>query len=182
MDSNLKHYYLLTATSGTGKTSLINSLRSNKFCCSEENVRKVLKEQLNSDGPGLPSKYCKLFVQMMVDYSVDQYNKFLSSVKSVFFDRGLPDTVAYGIRFEIDTEEFNQAAQKYRYNKTAFICAPWKDIFINDSERKGTFEMYKKFHQVLVTQYEKLDYELIEVPFMSIEDRKIFILDFIKNQ
>jgi predicted ATPase len=56
------NYFILVGTAGTGKTSVLNHLRSAGFFCVSEMAREVLNEQLATDGPALPSKNPTLFL------------------------------------------------------------------------------------------------------------------------
>ncbi len=140
-----------------------------------EPARIVLARQLAIDGPALPSKSPLLFVREMLAKASDSYKKAPSKVP-VFFDRGIPDLIAYAIRFEVDSSEFERAAKLFSYNPTVFLFPPWKEIFVNDNERKISFENSLIFHQTLVERYQKLNYDLVEVPFSSIAERAQFIV------
>lgn len=171
------NFFILTGTSGTGKSSVLESLHRLGYLCNGETTREVLSKQLSVDGPGLPAKNPLLFVQMMLALSIEQFDASTNTDGPVFFDRGIPDLIAYAQRFGVDPSEFELAARTYRYNKTAFIFPPWKDIFVNDSERRGTFEMYAAFHDRLIETYQVLRFDLVEVPMGSVDERTKFILE-----
>ncbi len=171
------NYFVITGAPGTGKTSLLKNLRASGYQGNDEPARKILSEQLAVDGPGLPSKNPQLFIQMMQKESINLFLQSDSFTGPVFFDRGLPDLVAYALRFGVDTSEFENTAKSYAYNPTVFILSPWKDIFINDSERKLSFEMSLAFHQLITKAYKDLKYQLVEVPMASIQERAQFIRD-----
>jgi predicted ATPase len=56
------NFFVLAGTSGTGKTSVLDDLRSRSYKCADEAARSVLSEQLEIDGPALPIKNPMLFV------------------------------------------------------------------------------------------------------------------------
>lgn len=97
------------------------------------------------------------------------------------FDRGIPDLIAYAVRFGVDPSEFELAGSAYRYNSKVFILPPWRDIFVNDDLRKLSFEEALKFHDALGNAYRKLDYELVTVPTVSIQARMDFIMASVKH-
>jgi predicted ATPase len=171
------NFFVLVGTSGTGKTSVLQQLRSLGYSCCEEAARAVLSEQLAADGPALPSKNPLLFIQQMMDRSVKSFEELIQSDENCFFDRGMPDLVHYAVRFNVDSSAFKTASQKYLYNKKAFLFRPWKEIFVNDNERRMTFEKSVEFHEILVQAYSDCGYELIEVPQASVEARTLFILE-----
>lgn len=170
--------FVITGTSGTGKTTLIEYLRKHDHTVCDEPTRLILREQLAMDGPGLPSKDPELFLKLMLDYCVRSIETVRATQPvTVFFDRGIPDIVAYATRFGVDPGPFETAAKQHRYNTCVFVLPPWKDIFAPDDLRRKTFDEYVAFHQLIVAAYEALGYQLIRVPFASVEDRASFVLN-----
>lgn len=176
------NYFILAGTSGTGKTTVLNQLRNDGFNCIDEAARSVLQAQLAIQGPGLPSNNPLLFIQMMRDLSIQGYDKSTLDTGPTFFDRGMPDLVHYASRFNVDPAEFEAASKNYLYNQNVFVFAPWKEIFVNDNERRMTFEQTLEFHEVLMKIYRNFGYNLIQVPFDTVEKRKQFILDCISQK
>ncbi|NRA69123.1 MAG: AAA family ATPase [Pseudobacteriovorax sp.] len=172
---------IITGTPGTGKTSLITELSKRGFSTVAEPTRKVLKEQLEKNGPALPSKDPYLFVKTMLDFSLQEYQRYADSLDMIFFDRGIPDLIAYAQRFGVDTEVFVRAATSYRYQNKVFILDPWEAIFVNDDERRLSFDMALAFHDQIVSSYKLVNYELISVPKNSVEERADFVLSKTKK-
>ncbi|MCX6118786.1 MAG: AAA family ATPase [Proteobacteria bacterium] len=85
--------------------------------------------------------------------------------------------MAYAIRFCVESREFENAAKMYRYNSAVFVLPPWREIFVNDSERRLSYEMSLAFYRLIVDAYKDSKYNLVEVPMGSIEDRAKFVLD-----
>lgn len=170
--------FVITGTSGTGKATLIEHLRKQGYSVFDEPTRLILSEQLAADGPGLPSKDPELLLGLMLGYCVPCIERApVTQPVTAFFDRGIPDLVAYAMRFGVDPEPFEVAAKQHRYNTRVFVLPPWKDIFVPDDLRRKTFDEYLAFHQLIVAAYEELGYRLIRVPFASIEDRAGFVLN-----
>jgi predicted ATPase len=95
----------------------------------------------------------------------------------VFFDRGLPDVIAYLDYIGCDyPEEYIDSCKKYKYDKV-FILMPWKDIYVQDNERYETFEQATEIHKYLTKWYTRFNYELIKVPQSTVENRVDFILN-----
>ena len=177
MNMKLKKF-VITGTSGTGKTTLIEHLRAQGHTVFDEPTRLILREQLAADGPGLPSKDPALFLKLMLEYCMRciEGNQLVGS-ESAFFDRGIPDIVAYAARFSVNPEPFAAAARRHRYETRVFVLPPWQGIFVPDDLRRKTFEEYAAFHELIVAAYEDSGYHPIQVPFMSVEDRVRFILN-----
>ena len=56
-----------------------------------------------------------------------------------------------------------------------FILRPWKEIYVNDSERYETFEECLIINKFMQTTYEKFNFNLIEIPKLSVPERVRFI-------
>jgi predicted ATPase len=175
------NYFVLAGTSGTGKTTVLNHLNSFGYPCSEEAARLVLSKELAEDGPALPSKNPYLFIQSMMDASVKNFTELEMTAGPCFFDRGIPDLIHYATRFSVDPTLFEDASRKYRYNQKVFLFTPWQEIFINDNERRMTFEKSVEFHDLLVKVYQHCDYSVIEVPHLAFEARAQFILQSVNH-
>lgn len=176
----MNHYFILTGAPGTGKTTVLKHLRNLGYQGADEVAREVLSHQLSVDGPALPAKSPKLFIQKMLGSAISKYESGKVSGGPVFFDRGIPDLIAYAVRFDVNPEEFIKAAEKYKYNSSVFIFNPWKEIFVNDNERRLTFEMTVQFHESIVQSYKSLGYKMIVVPNKPVESIAEFILNNIR--
>ena len=113
--------------------------------------------------------------------AIEQFDASLDATEPEFFDRGIPDLIAYASRFNVDDSAVREAGLRYRYNPTCFLLPPWKPIFHNDSFRGGTFEFYEAFHLSLMEGYRDLGYRFEPLPQVSISSRADHILDHIKQ-
>ena len=169
--------FVITGTSGSGKTRLIEHLSERGFTVHREATRLVLEQQSAIDGPGLPAKDPELFLNLMLGYCVRCLDEAkLVPLRVTFFDRGIPDVIAYAVRFGVKPERFLRAARKHTFNRNVFVLPPWKNIFVPDEFRGKTFEEYKKFHQIILDAYEYSGCRLIEVPMVSVSDRAEYVI------
>jgi predicted ATPase len=173
---NKSNYFILTGMSGTGKTTLLQSLNRRGSRCYEEPIRALLTHQLETDGPALPSKDTTLFVKEMLKRSIHDYEEAESSDGNVYFDRGIPDVIAYAIRFGVDSAPIEIATKKYGYNKSVFLLPPWEEIFINDTIRGKSYHEYLEFHEIIRNTYISFGYSIVDVPKIDIEARTDFVI------
>jgi predicted ATPase len=169
---------VITGGPGTGKSSIINHLKNLGFTCYEEIARDITLEARQNGIDQLFLTKPLQFSQKLLDGRAKQFHKAHSEGHSaVFLDRGIPDIVAY-MEYSGDfyPHHFIEACQTHRYDKV-FILAPWRDIFVSDSERYENFEEASAIHDQLVKTYTRFGYDLIDVPFESIEKRTNFLLD-----
>ena len=126
---------LITGGPGTGKTSLFKSLISDGFVGFEEKSREVITTYKKKGIDQLFLTNPLLFSDLLLESRV---NQFVDSDKiketNVFFDRGIPDVIAYlDFKKMKYGQQYSNACKNYRYD-TVFILRPWKDIFVNDKD------------------------------------------------
>ena len=167
--------FVITGSSGTGKTRLLDALRMRGHTCFDEPVRRTLREQIDEDGPALPAKDPRLFVAELLRQFVRDLETARSDGTQAFFDRGVPDVVAYAIRFGVETAALEDAVRRHRYHERVFVLPPWREIFVNDDLRGATYEDYLEFHVLIARTYERLGYTLVEVPKGPVEMRADFL-------
>lgn len=176
------HFIVLTGGPGVGKTTVLKELQKQGFKTVPEEARRIIKEQLDSNGDGLPWKNKAYYAKLMLIASSARFvNETYDSSPLqpyVFFDRGIPDTLAY-IEMEdlILEEKLLEEAKLHRYYNKVFILPPWKEIYENDSERKQTWEEAEATFKIMKKTYEHLGYEVIEIPKTTVKQRCQFILE-----
>ncbi len=181
---------VITGAPGTGKTSIINKLEEDRFFCYHEIIRDFTFEaKQNSDADTFKSNPLTFvkdpfeFNTKILNGRIDQY---LASHKNennlVFFDRAIPDVLAYMDFFKQEyTAPFTKACEEHVYTKI-FILPPWEEIYISDNERLESFEEAKQIHYHLEDTYRRYNYDIEMVPFGKVEDRVAFVLNSIKNE
>ena len=177
------NFYVLTGGPGSGKTTLIEQFRGMGYNCVSEAGRKIIKEQLALGGSALPWLDATSYSELMLQSSIQDYTRLSNEIDLFFFDRGIPDILGYVELINLSNKDvFVEAAESFRYNSTIFILPPWEDIYSTDAERKQNFELAVQTYDAMKDVYNRLGYELVEVPCLSVEARTRFILDKIKNQ
>lgn len=169
---------LLIGGPGTGKTSVLNTLIERNFFCFPEISREVT---LKAQEQGIDQLFLTkplLFSELLLKGREQQ---FLDAVKSqeklVFFDRGIPDVHAYMDYFKTEYPSiYIEKSKEYKYDKV-FHFSPWKDIHEIDNERYETFEETTAIDVFLMKSYTDLGYNIINVPFGTLEERTNFVLN-----
>jgi predicted ATPase len=172
---------VITGGPGTGKSTVIKELANRNFSCMFEISREVT---LNARKKGVEQLFLTkplLFSELLLEGRVNQYMEAEQKNSDiVFFDRGIPDIHAYMDYIGIDyPDTYFTKSKLYRYNYI-FLMTPWKEIYISDNERYENFEQSLAIHNHLERTYNKLGYNIIEVPFGTINTRVDFILKAIK--
>src|SRR5690606_26813955 len=94
----------------------------------------------------------------------------------VFFDRGIPDVLAYMDFFgQAYGSEFRRACEGNRYDRV-FLLHPWEEIYISDNERLESFDEAVQIHDYLLSAYRNFGYKPISVPEGPVADRAAHII------
>lgn len=160
--------FVISGGPSTGKTEVINEL-GKKFKVFHEAARGILKNK----------RYNQKTQYEIFKKQLKQAREAENSEEIVFFDRGIPDALAYfeynNFKIPKDVLE-NSKLKKTKYKKIFFLdFVPYK----NDEIRRESKEEAQKIHKLIYDTYADFGYEIIRVPFMSVEKRAKFIEDFL---
>ena len=175
---------MITGGPGTGKTSIIEGLEERGFTCFHEIIRemtsKAKKEGDTSSFTSNPLVFVDDAFQFNKDllYGRAKHYKDSLSLKepTIFFDRGIPDVLAYMDFFgQPYSEEFLEVCESNLYD-TIFLLPPWQEIYISDNERLESYEEAEKIDAALHNTYTHFGYHPIHVPKKPVSERVDFIL------
>ena len=117
------------------------------------------------------------FNQKLLQGRVAQFHR-ASSLKDpvVFYDRGIPDVLAYMNYFKQEFDkDFITACTTHQYDQV-LILPPWKAIYTSDEERLENFEEALEIHSHLDATYKAFGYQPELVPEGTVEERTNYIL------
>jgi len=175
---NKSNAIIITGGPGMGKTSVIEQFSEMGYHSVEETGRNIIQKELKTDGIRLPWLDKKGFAMAMFHQSLKDFQNLSEKSGLTFFDRGIPDVIAYLQLCNISIPETMwQAAKEKRYYPKVFITPPWKSIYVNDAERKQTFEEAVATYHIMKEIYSFLGYKLVELPKTTVLRRAKFILD-----
>ena len=175
---------VVTGGPGTGKTSVIYKVEEAGHYCFHEIIRSMtLKAKEEGDPTTFISNPLAFvsdpyeFNKQLLTGRLEQYHKAKEIDNTiVFYDRALPDVLAYMDYFGQEYgEDFIFTCKSHRYDKI-FVLPPWEDIYVSDNERLENFEEATQIHTLLDKAYRKLGYNVIEVPIGPVMERVQFIL------
>ena len=166
---------LITGGPSTGKSTLVSELENNGLYCFHE-ISRELTQKMRKKG------FDQFFLTNPIDFSKDlfklrlkQYKLKINSCKFLVYDRGPIDVIAYlnfkGIEVP---DELLSKSKKIDYDYI-FILRPWKEIYVNDSERHETFDECLRINKFIQKTYERFNFNLLEIPKFSVNDRVRFI-------
>jgi predicted ATPase len=178
---------VITGSAGTGKTSVIDNLKTKGFYCFEEVIKTLTSEVKKEVDTSSHISNPIVFAKDPLDFNTKLLNGRISQFKQsdtfdenlFFFDRGIPDVLAYMDFFNQDYDNlFIDACNHYKYSDV-FLLPPWQAIYKKDSGRFESFDEVLQIHEHLKRTYTLLGYTIIELPFETVEVRTNFILNHI---
>ena len=165
---------------GAGKTTLLEELRRRGYACSPEVARQIIQEQVHTGGDALPWSNREQYSRLMLAHSVTAWEEGSKDSQTIFFDRGIPDTLCYvrlvGLPSSLE-EEALRMSQQYRYWRRVFLAPPWRQIYETDAERKQDFGEAVRTYTVMAQTYRGCGYEVVVLPKVSVAERAEFIFD-----
>lgn len=164
---------VITGGPGFGKTALVEALAARGYRTAPESARELIQEIAARGGAELPWLDRPAFEELLIPLRVRDH---AAATGVCFFDRGLPDEVAYYRKDGYEpSESCLEAVAACRYDRV-FIVPPWPAIHVNDAERLEPYEEAVRIHEAIVRAYRELGYPLTEVPRGTVEARAAFVL------
>jgi predicted ATPase len=170
---------VITGAPGTGKTTLLNLLKTQGYAIHKEMARALIKEQQELGSKIVPWQNHNLFGQELFKRQVAQYHQAKPKIIN-FYDRGIPDNLGYLRRDGLQNKALEEKAKEYPYYKKVFFTPPWKNIYAQDQERWEDFNLMLEIHEALQEIYQFYNYQLIEVPRTNPQERLKFVIHHIK--
>lgn len=173
---------VLTGAPGTGKTTVLNLIKAQKYCCFDEISRKIIQQAQLEGTLNIFETQPLLFSEQLLKHRLAQFQLTESKDTTFcFLDRGLPDITAY-LNYANQTyqAELFSAIDEYIYD-IVFVFPPWEQIYTKDQERMETFEQAVEIHKHILKAYQKKHRLIIEVPFDTPENRCKFIQEQINR-
>lgn len=173
-------WYVITGGPSTGKTKLINELAKLGHKIVPEAARTLIDEAV---AKGLTVEEFrsdeKRFQYDVAKLKQDTENK-LRKKDTIFFDRGMHDTIAYLKYYDFDIDSWiDSLVRKSRYQKV-FILEPL-ERFKDDYARTESIDFSLKIRDMLIDAYKKHEMKPISVPDIGLNNRLQFILDSIES-
>jgi predicted ATPase len=169
--------FVVSGCSGSGKSSLIDGLRSKGRTVVEEPGRRIVQEQLRRGGDALPWVNVQQFAQLCAEQSIRDFDAVAQYQSAVFFDRSFIDVVAAVTRLGLAMPSMLEEALASRaFARKMFMSPPWRDLFSTDEERRHSFDDAMLEYSSLVATYKSLGYEIVELPKVSVSERVSYVV------
>jgi predicted ATPase len=167
-------WYVITGAPCSGKTSVIRELVKRGYCTVSETARAYIEKQLATGLTMEQIKEDELAFERHVLYLKVSDEASLPSNKIIFFDRAIPDSIAYFKLHGLDPTEPLSLSRRTTYKKVfLFERLP----FEKDPVRIEDDMIAEKLEVLIDDCYRELGYSVIRVPVAPIERRTNLILE-----
>lgn len=162
------NWYVITGGPSSGKTTVLKELSKLGYLIYPEAARVFIDQEI-AKGKSLKeirgdeAQFQKKVLEIKIETE-----KAAPKDKIVFFDRAIPDSIAYYQICGLNPKEILKFCQGKSYRKIfLFEQLP----FENDYARVEDSKTIEKLNRLLKESYENLGYEVINIPALSVEER-----------
>ena len=168
------NWYVITGASSSGKTTLINQIDTQGFKVVPEVGRQYFERELATgrtidDIRNNPITMTREIHKLTLELAAER-----KTTDNVFFDRGIPDSLAFYRFVGMNPDQILQDCFQYCYTSIFILDRlPYQQ----DEIRKGDDKTATYFDKWLEHDYSALGYKVIRVPVTPPEERLAFILN-----
>lgn len=160
---------IITGAPGTGKSTLLAALRAAGWAGCDEVSREVIRGQIAKGGRCTPWQDLSRFARICEDrMRVDWHGAVSGEI--TFYDRGLPDVVAY-LRHGSEVVAPLSECGEEKYFSQVIYAPLWQEIFVSDEERPQSWDDAVGLDRELRAVYQEMGYELHELPQSDVSSR-----------
>ena len=174
--SEVPKWYVVTGSPSSGTTSTTKYLEKLGYYVIEEAARKIIDEEIargktidevRIDEREFQRRVFKLKLKILKDVPKDRI---------VFFDKGIPDCLAYYEIHGLELKEVLQHCQGKIYRKVFFLK---RLLYKKDYARVEDEKTARRIEELSKKWYMSLGYEIVLIPRASVEERANIILSHV---
>ncbi len=170
-----ENFILLTGCSGGGKTTLLEALSALGHATVPEPGRRIVAEELASEGTALPWVDLQRFAVRAVAMSKADLQATRGAEGPVFFDRGLIDA-ALALEVSGGPPKEVTLPDRRPYARQVFVVPPWPEKFATDAERRHSFDAAVDEYERILRALDELGYEAVLLPRLTVRERVEIVL------
>ena len=165
---------VITGAPCSGKTAVIHMLQQRGYQVVHEVARALIDNELRK-GKTLPEiKAAEWAFERRILMEKVRIESALKKDEIIFFDRGIPDSIAYYKLNGLDPAEPFQKSGEVRY-QNVFLFERLR--FLTDPVRSENEKTARRLGRLIAESYQSLGYDLIRVPLLGVEERTEFVLE-----
>ncbi|WP_133128403.1 AAA family ATPase [Legionella nagasakiensis] len=167
------NWCVITGAPSSGKTTLINALSVKGYRTAPEIARAYLTYLLAKHLQNFSLRRDNETVQSKILELKLAREKQLPPHELIFFDRGVPDSLAYYRFYHLDTRSIINKMSLYRYAHVFFLEGL---PMIHDEIRQEDEKKAERIGEAIYNTYTELGYPVIHIPSASVEQRLEMVL------
>jgi predicted ATPase len=167
------NWHIITGAPCSGKTTVIREIERRGFQAIHEVARAYIDRQLGAGRRIDLIKADILQFERHILHTKIRIEDTLEKSEIIFFDRGVPDSIAYYNLEGLDPAEALKFSRRTRYRKIFFFE---RFDFLNDGVRSEDEIIAARLNDLLLEAYGQAGYNPIMVPVMSVKDRTDLVL------
>ncbi len=171
----MDRFVVISGCSGGGKSTLLSELSQRGYATVDEPGRRIVCQEMSSDGTALPWKDMAAFLRRAIAMSLADRTAADKLQGWVFFDRGLIDAAA-GLQHLTGEPVLASLGLTHRYHHRVFLTPPWPEIYRTDRERRHEMDFAIAEYSRLLDVYPSLGYEVCILPKKTVAERADFVL------
>ena len=167
------NWYVITGAPSSGKTSVICELERLGYRIVHEVARAYIDEELKKGRTIEQIKFDEIAFERHILYEKIKIEESLPKKEIIFFDRAVPDSIAYFKSAGLNPNEPVKKSNLVRYKKI-FLFERLE--FEKDRVRSEDEVKAAELELLLMDVYQMLGYNIVHVPVLSVQERTDFIL------
>jgi predicted ATPase len=176
----MERFVVISGCSSGGKSTLLAELRRRGHAVVEEPGRRIVREELKSDGSALPLADGAAFARRALALALSDLRSATALDGWVFFDRSWIDA-ASALEHLTGEPVLTRLARVHRYHRRVFLTPPWPEIYVTDAERHHDFAMAAREYWRLVDAYSAIGYEVQVLPKVGVSPRADLVLSALRG-
>jgi len=167
------NWHVITGSPCSGKTTVIRELEQFGYPVVHEVARTYIDQRLKTGETIDRIKADILSFERHILYKKIEIEQSLLKEETVFLDRAVPDSIGYYILEGLEPDDPIQKSRLWRYKKIFFFD---RIPFEKDPVRSEDDKIASRIECLIKESYRMLDYEIVFVPVMTVNERVSFIL------
>ncbi|MDO8503093.1 MAG: ATP-binding protein [bacterium] len=168
------NWYILTGGPCSGKTTTLDALKKKGYKVVYEAARFLIDQEMKKGKTLQEIRKDELAFQRKVLEIKLEWEKSLTKNELTFFERGIPDSLAYYKLCGVSDDPFLKTALRNSFYKKVFLLEPLD--YQKDYARVESEAERKQLGQLLEEAYQNIGVPVIRVLKMSLEKRVKFVL------
>jgi predicted ATPase len=165
---------VITGAPCSGKTAVIKMLEQQGYKVVHEVARAYIDNELMRGKTLAQIKADEWAFERHILMEKVRIESTLKKDEVIFFDRGVPDSIAYYRLNGLDATEPFQKSGEVRY-QNVFLFERLR--FLRDPVRSEDEKTARRLNRLIEESYQSQGYDIIYVPVLSVEERTEFVLE-----